>query len=298
MGRSNVRLKFARTPRLAGNYARALLSRRAQLLPDGSTIPRLEGEIAEVRIDPRHLARYRAICGFASDGQLPITYPHVLATPAQVALMTHPEFPVRLMGLIHINNEITWRRPLSDRANYGLRCWVEGHRDTDRGQEFDLHIDLLDGDGVAWSGCSTLLARHVSTGQQAARNARAALRAPKPPSGQPVVEVPFVANHRITRSYGRVSGDVNPIHLADFTARWFGFDRAVAHGMWSMARSLAALGPELTRAPCRVPVEFKLPLFLPAAVRLDHWTNDGQWPFVLRDASSKRPHLAGQVERY
>ena len=85
-------------------------------------------------------------------------------------------------------------------------------------------------------------------------------------------------DHRTARLYGRLSGDLNPIHLADFSARRFGFDRAVAHGMWSMARSLAALGPELTARPCRIPVEFKLPLFLPSGVRLEHWRGTaGTW---------------------
>jgi hypothetical protein len=68
--------------------------------------------------------------------------------------------------------------------------------------------------------------------------------------------------------------------------------------MWSMARSLAALGPALTAAPCRIPVEFKLPLFLPSRVRLEHWqAPEEAWTFVLRDGSSARPHLAGRVEQ-
>jgi hypothetical protein len=68
--------------------------------------------------------------------------------------------------------------------------------------------------------------------------------------------------------------------------------------MWSMARSLAALGPALTSAPCRIPVEFKLPLFLPSQVRLQHWhAPEGAWTFVLRDGDGTRPHLAGSVER-
>jgi acyl dehydratase len=297
MGRGNVRLQFARSPRLPGYYLRALLSRSQPCLPTGTTIPRLDGEVAEVRIDLRHLSRYRAVCGFAADGLLPITYPHVLATPVQVALMTHPEFLVRLMGLVHIANEISLHRPLSEQASYRLRCWIEGHRDTDRGQEFDLHTELLDRDGAAWSGRSTLLARHVVGGEQAARTARAALRAPKPAAGQPVTLVPFAADHRSAREYARSSGDVNPIHLADFMARWFGFDQAVAHGMWSMARSLAALGPELNGTPCRVPVEFKLPLFLPSEVRLEHWRDGLQRLFVLRNVENRRPHLAGSVEK-
>jgi acyl dehydratase len=297
MGPTAVRFDFARAPSVLRYFPRAVVARRAAVVPTGETVPRLEGAIARVAVEPGHLARYRAVCGFAADGQFPATYPHVLAMPLHLALMTHPAFVVRLMGLVHVANEIEWRRPLPEGNAYGLRCWLEGHRETDRGQEFDLHTELSDGNGVAWSERCTLLARRRAEGSQSARAARALLRAPKPPAGAAASEVLFDADHATARRYGRLSGDLNPIHLADFSARWFGFDQAVAHGMWSMARSLAALGPELTRAPGCVPVEFRMPLFLPSSVRLEHWSEAGGGHFVLRGAATGRPHLVGRVER-
>lgn len=278
-------------------YPSALFARRTALVPAGVVVPRLEGGIARVGIRPRHLARYREVCGFPDDGGLPIAYPHVLAMPLHLALLTDPAFVVRLMGLIHVANEIEWLRPLPAGGSYGLECWVEGHRETDRGHEFELFTELVESGAVAWRERCTLLARHRSSGTQAARNARAALRAPKPEGNEDVVEVPIHADHAIGRRYGFVSGDLNPIHIADFSARRFGFDRAVAHGMWSMARSLAALGPELTATACRVSVEFKMPLFLPSETRLSHWQAGDEWLFVLRDEAGQRPHLAGSVVR-
>jgi len=44
------------------------------------------------------------------------------------------------------------------------------------------------------------------------------------------------------RRYSRVGGDINPIHLFDVTAKLFGFDRAIIHGMWTLARCVAELG--------------------------------------------------------
>ncbi|MBP6515073.1 MAG: hypothetical protein KA224_07810, partial [Steroidobacteraceae bacterium] len=74
-----------------------------------------------------------------------------------------------------------------------------------------------------------------------------------------------------------------------------GFDRAVAHGMWSMARSLAALDASVWDSPACVDVQFKLPLFLPSRVELHHWRRDDRTLFVLKDNSGGRPHLAGSV---
>ena len=291
-----VSLSFARPPSALRYYPRAVLGRRQTRLPDGVTVPRLEGVIESVEIRSGHLRRYRDACGFPEGPQLPVTYPHVLAGPLHLALMTHPAVVVRLMGLVHIANDIEWRRPLPAGGRYRIRAWVEGHRNTDRGQEFDLCTELDDAEGVAWRECSTLLARQRGSSAQAARSARAVLRQPRPGAGDEVTVVPIEAGREMGRRYGRVSDDLNPIHIADWGARLFGFERAVAHGMWSMARSLAALGNDLA-PPCRVTVEFKLPLFLGSRARLHHWREDGAWTFVLKDAEGQRPHLAGSVTR-
>jgi len=296
MERPAVRLRFARLPTALRYYPQAVLGRRAPLVPAGKTIPRLEATVAAARASARHLRRYQEVCGFPDGESLPVTYPHVMAMPLHLALMTHPAFIVRLMGLVHITNEIEWFRSIPAAATYGIRSWVQGHRDTDRGQEFDLMTELEDGEGIAWRERSTLLARQRGSGVQASRSVRAVLRHPKPAAEVVVVEQVIEAGRAVGRRYGWVSADLNPIHVADWGARLFGFDRAVAHGMWSMARSLAALGPGLAPS-CRISVEFKLPLFLGSSTRLQHWQEAEHRSFVLKDGAGHRPHLAGSVTR-
>ena len=69
------------------------------------------------------------------------------------------------------------------------------------------------------------------------------------------------------RSYAGVSGDVNPIHLHPLTARAMGFPRHIAHGMWTYARTLAALGRG-SLGPSGSRVWFTAPVFLPSTVEL------------------------------
>jgi acyl dehydratase len=295
MGRAAVSYRFDRLPSTFRFYPRAVFGKRAALVPEGETVPRLEASVESAVARPKHIARYRQVCGFADDGQLPITYPHVLAMPLHVALLTHPRFVVRLMGLIHVANEIHSIRALPVGNACRIRSWIEGHRDGDRGHEFELFTEVEDGQGIAWHEKSTLLARRAASGGQAARSARQTLRYDKPaPTDAPVVAAIDV-QRSVGRRYGWLAGDLNPIHLSDRGARLFGFDRAVAHGMWSMARSLAALSPEALAPPVRVHVDFKLPLFLPASTELGHWPRDGRLLFVLKDAASGRPHLAGSA---
>lgn len=296
MGPAAVSYRFSRLPSSFRYYPRAVFARRAALVPAGKRVPRLEGHVEAVVARSGHLARYRRVCGFADGDALPITYPHVLAMPLHVALLTHSLFPVRLMGLVHVANEIRQARPLPANGAHRIRSWIEGHRDADRGHEFDLFTEAGDAGGAVWQEKSTLLARKPSDGRQAARSARRTLSYEKPGEGGEILEIDVCAPRSVGRRYGWLSGDLNPIHLGDRGARLFGFDRAVAHGMWSMARSLAALGPEPLTPPVQVQVEFKLPLFLPGEARLVHWRREDRHVFVLKDADSERPHLAGATQ--
>ena len=263
MGPAVVQYRFDRLPSAFRYFPRAVFGRRSALVPDGEVVPRLEGRVEAVRAQRRHLARYREICGFADDGCLPIAYPHVLAMPLHFAILTHPRFVVRLMGLVHVANEIQQSVRCRTPARFELRSWIEGHRDVDRGHEFDLFTAVEDGQGTAWLEKSTLLARRPSSGKPASRGARQALRYEKPPEGSPPETAAIDVPSAMGRRYGWLSGDLNPIHLGDRGAKLFGFERAVAHGMWSMARSLAALGPAALAPPVQALVEFKFPLFMP-----------------------------------
>ncbi len=295
MGPAGVNYRFKRLPSSFRYFPRAVFGKRNALVPDGQIVPRLEGSVESVTARGGHLARYRGVCGFTDDGFLPITYPHVLAMPLHVALLTHPRFVVRLMGLIHVGNEIQLDRPLPSGGEFRLRSWIEGHRDADRGHEFDLYTAVEDIKGTAWLEKSTLLARRPSTGRQASRSARQTLRYEKPVEAEVPARIDIDVPRAMGRRYGWISGDLNPIHLGDRGAKLFGFDRAVAHGMWSMARALAALGGEALAAPVHVHVEFKFPLFMPGTAHLEHWQRDRRRVFVLKDAESERPHLAGST---
>ncbi|MFJ4585365.1 MaoC family dehydratase [Streptomyces echinatus] len=92
----------------------------------------------------------------------------------------------------------------------------------------------------------------------------------------------------VGRRYGAASGDRNPIHLHPLTARLFGFPRAIAHGMWTVARCLAAHGtPDATEVRAR----FQAPVLLPGTVT---YSADGNGRFALR-GSGGRLHVSGEV---
>lgn len=297
MGPAVVSYRFKRLPSAYRYFPRAVFGRRSALVPVDGSVPRIEGRVESVRANAGLLGRYRVICGVTNDGCLPIAYPHVIAMPLQFAILTHPRFPVRIMGLVHLANEIEQARPLPADRPIGLSSWIEGHRETDRGHEFELFTAIEDAQGTAWFEKSTLLARRLPSSKQSSRGARQTLRYEKPEDGDALETADIEVPRAIGRRYGWLSGDLNPIHLDDRGARLFGFEHAVAHGMWSLARTLGALGPAALAPPVQVQVEFKFPLFMPAIARVEHWARENRRVFVLKDTQSGRPHLAGSARR-
>jgi acyl dehydratase len=97
-----------------------------------------------------------------------------------------------------------------------------------------------------------------------------------------------------------VSGDHNPIHLYPLTAKALGFKRQIAHGMWSLARCVAAIENRLPDA-ATVDAAFKKPIFLPGSVAFGVARHDGGQDeglaFALTSPKSGAPHLIGRSHR-
>jgi acyl dehydratase len=287
-------LTFSSPPSVWASYPKVLLGRKGKHVRDGDSVPRIEAHLTRVRIDSGHLEQYRAVCGAPAGEALPPAYPHVLAMPLHIAMLTSDAFPVQLLGLVHVGNLIEQHRPVLPEEIGELHAVLEGHRETERGQEFDMRTEVIAKDGTpVWREVCTFLARRRRKKGEG-RPATESRAADEPPAS--VCSTSFRADASIGRRYGWVSGDVNPIHLADLSARIFGFERAIAHGMWSLARCAAELGPSAFARPCVFDVQFKMPIFLPAWVMLQSWqTASGGTGFALRDAQGEKPHLTGSL---
>ncbi|WP_067067879.1 MaoC family dehydratase [Carbonactinospora thermoautotrophica] len=267
-------------PNLAAAYATAVLTAPARR--GGDRLPDLELVLPELAVDREHLAAYHRVCGFRLADELPVTYPHVLAFPLAMRLMTDRAFPFPLPGLVHLRNRITWLRPLHAAERITFRVRAEELAPHERGTRFDVVAEASVAGETVWTGRSTYLRRG---GGRPGRPERRA----SPPAPTAVWRVP----EDIGRRYAAVSGDRNPIHLHPLAARLFGFRRAIAHGMWVKARCLAALEGRLPEAGT-VDVRFKLPVLLPATVAFAARRADGGWSFEVRDGG--RPHLSGTVQ--
>jgi MaoC like domain len=242
-----------------------------------------------IAIDRAHLAAYDRVCGFALSDTLPPTYPHVLAFPLALDLIASRDFPFGALGLVHVKNAIDQLRPLRADETLDLLLWSEQLADHPRGRTIDVVAEGSIGGEPVWRDRSTYLHREQEGQILQSRSGRSDSRS-DPREADAVWDVPG----DVGRRYAAVSGDRNPIHLHGLAARLFGQPGAIAHGMWSKARCLAALQGHLPDA-FAVEVAFKLPLRLPAKVAFASWRDGDARRFALHDARSGKPHLDGTL---
>jgi acyl dehydratase len=271
-------------PSLTALYPRAVavpLWRKLPVVGGGSReLPDTELVVRDIPVSLDHLSDYTEVCGFERMDRLPPTYPHMLAFPLQMRIMTQRAFPFGVLGLVHIENSITQHRPVSPDERLTVSVHAQDLRDHDRGKQFTMAATAHVGDELVWVSRSVYLRRASSGGASSSKErdepapARAHWRVPAD----------------IGRRYGAVSGDRNPIHTSGIGAKLLGMPRPIAHGMWVKARCLAELEDTLADA-FTVDARFKLPLFLPAQVAFGVHERD----FEVRDASSGKPHLAGTL---
>jgi len=266
-------------------YSKAV-ARLVPFVGGGDVLPGDELVRERVAIGRDRLTDYQRVCGFRVSDAVPATYPHLLAFPLSMDLMTRLSFPFGVIGLVHVRNEISLGRPMSADESLDVRVRTANLREHDRGRQFDVLAEALVGGETVWTSRSTYLHREAGGG---AGSSSAGERL-EPPTPSALWPVPGDQGRR----YAAVSGDSNPIHLHPLTARLFGFPRPIAHGMWVKARCLAALEGHLPSA-FTAAVRFKLPMPLPSKAAFTTRPAGEAREFAVHDARSGRPYLSGSV---
>lgn len=268
-------------PFLPPLYWRAALKRKIT----GRTLPE-QGLRCRVSVNPRDVAAYRSVCGFADSPILPATYPHILAFGLQMQLLTARAFPFPLLGLIHLSNRIRIHRPLGGVGEVSIAVHAQNLMPHAKGATFDVVTTVEDSLGLLWEAQSRMLCRGVKLEGEATQGS--------PTTCAPLSELSrWNAPADIGRRYARVSGDYNPIHLSALSAKLFGFPQAIAHGLWNKARTLAALAEHLPTANIEIAVEFKKPVRLPSEV-IVHASAAGSRGDVCLKGAGDIEHMVGQ----
>ena len=262
---------------------------RKPTLEGAPGLPRERLVRSAVELSAAGIAAYGRACGFRREQGVPLSYPHVLAFPLHLMLLTHPSFPYPASGMVHLANRIRQHQRLHEGQALRLEVYAERWVAHAKGQALSIATRAYSGGALVWESDSLYLRRNIQD-----------------PVGEPwddalaLQEEGLLRTQRwalpadLGRRFARVSGDFNPIHTSVLGARLFGFRRAIAHGMWTLGRALAAQQPPGGVDQAQAHCDFKLPIFLPGQVAL--WRHPVSGPrraFEVRNLAGDKPHMRG-----
>jgi len=247
-------------------------------------------EAKNISVSERHLQQYIQLCELSESENLPITYPHLLTFNALMTLITDKNFPVPVIGLVHTRNRIAQSRPIPATSQVTVCCFLEQVNKVKKGLECRIVTKVIVADEIYWQSRSDYLYRCDIPSDEINGESQ---KLPQNDQLGWAKETWAIANN-IGRRFASISGDYNPIHLSTFSAKLFGFKRAIAHGMWTKAVALGQLNIASDDIKS-VTVEFKQPIYLPAKVNtLSADLAQGKW-FKVEACDGEILHLVGEV---
>ena len=183
-----------------------------------------------------------------------------------------PELQADMLRLVHGTEEHILHRPIRPGDVLSIAPVLESVEVKDSGETFTIAGMVTDrGDVPVAEVRGTMFIRGTGSGRKAAAAAAAATDT----SGEVIYEETTKVDEDQTQRYAEASGDYNPIHLDDNTARMAGLPGIILHGMCTMAIAikgavdgLAAGNPERVR---RVGVRFSRPVLPGGELTTKFW---------------------------
>lgn len=280
------------------NAAAQAARRRLLGTHDSADLPTAGHEVRGVTVDVTNLTAYQHLVGETASDILPAGFIHALAFPVAMSVMNRDDFPLPLLGMIHLRNTVEQRVPVLFTDVLDVAASVTHLRGHRAGTQVDVVAEVrLSGSAEpSWRGVSTYLAKGVFLPGIDKPTAPV----PRQDFGAPDPTGLWQLGLDTGRAYAAVSGDFNPIHLSALSAKALGMRRSIAHGMYLASRALADVGP--ARGDSFVwDVAFDAPVFLPARVALeinsvqDHTGSWERSDFVAWHPRTGRRHFNGSV---
>lgn len=256
-------------PSRASLYLRALLRSGKQGADTSLDVPLVSGAY-RVPVKAGAIEGFASLCGF-EDASLPLPYLFVLANDPQLAHLNLAACPYSAAGLVQRSVILEWANTspkpntLGPFLNISVVLEDLGRPSRGTGRDIRLTSTVTAATGEA---IGKVIAEYRVRGKKPAQKRKKATTSVEQLTG---TEHQLHLPKNRGREYARISGDWNPIHLTNFTARLFGFDRPIAHGLDVLSCSIAFLGG----SPRRIFAEFRRPVMLPATTWIQIASQDG-----------------------
>lgn len=285
------------------NAAATTARRRISGARPAAGLPAARHGLRGVKADVEKLTAFQHLLGETAGDFLPAGFIHALAFPVAMSVLNRDDFPLPLLGMIHLRNRVDQYRAVHFSEPLEIVAWVENLRGHRAGTLVDLVAEVRDAGGdLCWKGVSSYLAKGfflpgVDKPGVGTNGTRAGADAPFSPPDPTAL---WTLGVDTGRNYAGVSGDFNPIHLSLLSAKALGLKRSIAHGMYLASRALAEVGPARSEA-FTWKITFEAPVFLPARVSLEISTSrdsGGHWSrsdFTGWNPRTGRRHFTGSA---
>lgn len=283
-------LEYNTIPGILPIYLKILFTRKKGFRP-GDTFPEIKAVVRNVTVNQDKLKAYREICELEDDGNLPLLYPHVLTAPLHMAILSHGDFPIPLLGVLHYRNHQIQHRPIRSDEALDVEVALTEHRIVKQGFEFDYTISIKSKGELVWNSITTYL-KQGKFGKDFNPSPRSDLI-------EPITDAEKISDSQIPgnigKRYAKICSDYNVIHISKLAAKLFGFRRDIAHAMWATAYSIGKLGLKYGDKPVRVDLAFKGPLFIGSKSHIMRSVKKDSTRFNYYIGGNEKPCIIGRV---
>ena len=265
-------------------------------------------QLRGLTIDGQHVAQYCQVTGFRLRDEVPAPYLFVLAFPMILELMGDEEYPLPVLGSVHLSHDIEVHEPIRIGDSVDLTVRAGNIRPHRRGLVVDFWCEVYRDGALAVTQTASFLAKGArfdsstaaavrTRGEDDARTLAAPAQLAADYQARPTAAVTHTYDRALVGRYAEVSGDRNPIHVSALGAKAFGFARPIAHGMLTFARTVATQEGRL-HPQQRLRVDFYRPIVLPAKVGLyEHSSAAEDNSTAAEDSTTIEVRSARQPER-
>lgn len=250
------------------------------------------------------------------------------AIQQQAQLFTDKAQPFKVLGLVHVANNIQIKQWVNDTANVTITCrfgqvWshprgymfnvlstVTQHSSNQHSANQSKHSDNTNANADADAQVVMTIDSHYLARQDKLQTA--GLPAYPVPCIQAYDESKIVTSQLhlpsdLGKVYAKISGDYNPIHLYPLSAKLFGLKRHIAHGMWTKAKTFSTLTKQLWAdaieqnvsppfpQPLTIDVQFLQMLYLPGQVDIRMQDNGSEVFSWVVSADRPKPYLQMRI---
>jgi len=264
-------------------------------------IPELSShEIAQepVSINAENLRQYLALCQFPENAGIPASYPHLLGFKQHLRLLSNKDFPFPMGGLVHVANTIRQYGRINPDDTLLLSSSAANLQKSRRGYRFDLVSRLFNQQEQVWEDCSVYQypIKHKSASGRQSPDRDVERKHVSNTSDTPETLGHWSVSQNHAMQYARISKDFNPIHLSNFSAKMFGLNSAIAHGMFLKSRCLAAITPA-EDYPLEVSAKFLKPVCLSTPLHMWRHALDSEQTLTLTDTDNHTTYMTLNVRQ-